>query len=76
MVERPTSLALRGDAEAIGDRGVEEASATDAVGGASPAFDPVASVAVPPAVTSSVELHVERWIILPFMECSTRHAFL
>jgi hypothetical protein len=35
---------------------------------------PASSLAVPPAVTPSVELHMDRQIISPFVERSTRYA--
>lgn len=41
---------------------------------ASPASGLAAPVAVPPAVTPSVELHMDRRIISPFVERSTRYA--
>ena len=65
-----------GDAGAAGHHSEEETSTADATDGASLAFAPAALVAVPPTVTPFAELHAERQIILPFMECSTRYTVL
>lgn len=44
--------------------------------GALAAFGPMALALVPPSVTLSVESLTEGWIILPFVELSTRYAIL
>jgi hypothetical protein len=64
------------DAGAYGDHGEGETGAANTTEVASLASGLVALAVVPPVVTPSAELHVERQIILPFMECSTRYTVL
>jgi hypothetical protein len=82
MVELLASRALfvgvsePGDAGASRDHGEGETGAANTTRVASLASGPVALAVVPPAMTPSAKLHAERQIILPFVECSTRYAFL
>lgn len=77
-VEHPASLALHvgisepGDVGAVGGRGVEETSTTDATEKASSASGLAVSVLAPASMTLSAGLLMERWIILP----SPRYAIL
>jgi hypothetical protein len=63
VAEPPTSLAFHvgssgpGDARAAGDHGAGKVGAADAIGDASPAFGPAASVEAPPIMTPSARLH-------------------
>jgi hypothetical protein len=81
-VEHPTSSVLRvgisepGDAGAAGDHVMEETGAADAVRNASSAYGPVVSVSAVAPITLFAESLMERWIVLPFVECSTRYAIL
>jgi hypothetical protein len=81
-VDHPTSSVLRvgisepGDAGAAGDHGMEETGAADAVRNASSAYGPVVSVTVVDPITLFAESLMERRIVLPFVELSTRYAIL
>jgi hypothetical protein len=62
VAEPPTSLAFHvgssgpEDARAAGDHGARKVGAADAIGDASPAFGPAASVEAPPIMTPSAGL--------------------
>ena len=78
----PAYLAFRvemlgpGEAGAIRDHSVEDARIVGAIGGTSLTIGPTASTSVPPTMIPSIEVHVEGWIDLPLVECSTRYAVL
>ena len=55
---------------------MEETDGANATEGASPASGPAASVLAPPSVTLSIEALIERRIVVPFVERSTRYAVL
>lgn len=81
VVGNPASLALLIGSEPRyvgvgGDCGVEDTSATNAIGDASSASGPEASTLALSSMTFSAESLMERQIIVTFMECSTRYAIL
>jgi hypothetical protein len=82
VVEHPVSPVLHmgifelGDAGATGGHGAEETDVTDAAGDASLASGLAVSASAPASMTLSARSLVERQIMLPFVDRSTRYAVL
>lgn len=82
VVEHPASLALcvgiskPGYAGAAGGRGIEETGATNATRCALSASGLAALASAPPSMSFFAESLVERWIVVPFVELSTRYTVL